>query len=130
MERNFKLSIMTPKKNFFEGEVTQLNLNIANGRIGFLAEHLPTVSYIKTSRFSIIENGVIKEGVIIGGVVYMNGKDASIITSRVKWLSDVDREHATERLKIHEENLKNPNINSAEKEILNQKILYYQKQLG
>ena len=128
MAKTFELSIMTPRNNFFQGEVTQLNIEIANGRIGFLADHIPLVSSIKTSKFSIIENGYIKEGVIMGGIIYMDGKEASVITSRVKWLEDIDLEHVNKRIDVHTESLNKPNISKSEKEILKQKIIYYESQ--
>ncbi len=130
MEKEFNLSIMTPKKNFFYGNITQINLEIANGRIGILSNHIPIISSIKTSLFSIIEKGVLKEGVIIGGIIHMDGEKALIITPKVKWLNDVNLKDAKKRLQYYEELLnKSKKISNSERKIIKNKIIYYKKQI-
>ncbi len=133
MEKEFKLSIMTPQKNFFYGKISQMNLEIANGRIGILSNHIPIISSIKTSLFSIIEKGILKEGVIIGGIIYMNGESALVITSKVKWLNDVNVKDAKKRLSYYQKLLNNSNskkISNSERKMIESKIIYYTKQIN
>ncbi len=129
MAHEFNLEILTPTKTFFQGKVTLLNLEIIEGRIGIMAKRQPLVSAIKTSQFSIIENERLIEGVIIGGILYMDGKETTIVTSRVKWYEDVNVSFSKKRLAYHQNILKTTKLKPAEKADLEKKIKYYKLQL-
>ncbi len=129
MATEFDLAILTPTKIFFQGKVSLINLEIFEGRIGIMAKRQPLISAIKTSQFSIIENDKLIEGIIIGGILYMDGEETTIITSRVKWYEDVNIAFSTKRLAHHESVLKTADLKPTEKAMLEKKIKYYKLQL-
>jgi len=81
--KNFKLEILTPKSNFFKGEVKMLNIKVAKGYVGLLVDHTPFTSFVVPSKFTIEQNGQKKEGFISGGLIYMNRKECSVIANDV-----------------------------------------------
>ncbi len=129
MKNSFKLSMLTPKKTFFQGEAVLVNLNIANGRIGMMYDMSPLTSYIKISDFSFVTSNNHKvEGVIQGGVVYMDGKECTIVSPRIKFKDDLDKKYANERLAFWKESLVK-NEKEDQKDIINEKIAFYEEVL-
>ncbi len=127
MKNNFKLSILTPKKTFFQGEASLINLDIANGRIGMMYDMSPLTSYIKISSFSFItSNDHRVEGVIQGGVVYMDGKECTIVSPKVKFKDDLDKNYASKRLEFWKDKMKN-NDREDQIDIINEKISFYEE---
>ncbi|NOQ50428.1 MAG: hypothetical protein GQ557_02020 [Mycoplasmataceae bacterium] len=130
MNKEFNLEILTPQVSFYIGKITLLNLEISEGRIGIMADHIPLVSVIKTSTFSIVEKATIKRGVIIGGILYMSGKEATVVAPRVKWIGDIDTVFIKKRLEQHQKSLENEDLKPLQKEALIKKITYYQVQIA
>lgn len=107
MENKFKLTIMTPDKEFFNGEVVKLNSEDSDGRFGILPNHssivsdlIPTVTSfqdINNKEFHCFtSNGVIK---IKNNVVVM-------ICDAAEWPEEIDKDRATAAKIRAEERLK------------------------
>ena len=47
MANHIKLTILTPEKEFYSGEILSLNTEGEEGRFGILANHVPMVSTLK-----------------------------------------------------------------------------------
>jgi len=47
MANHIKLTILTPEKEFYSGEILSLNTEGEDGRFGILANHVPMISPLK-----------------------------------------------------------------------------------
>ena len=66
MENHIKLTILTPEKEFYSGEILSLNTESDEGRFGILANHVPMVSPLKPTVTTFTE---------------LNGKELKAFTS-------------------------------------------------
>ena len=129
MSKKFNLSIVTPKKLFLSEEIEILNLNVSEGRIGLLINHVPFISKIKISDFSFERNGEKIFGYLLGGIIYMDGKKATIITRKAILKEEVDKNVSKGKINSIEKQLKDSNLTKEKIDLLNKKLLFYQKQL-
>lgn len=130
MANTFKLSILTPRENFFIGEVQLLDIEAFDGYIGILKDHIPFVSSIKTNYFWILdEKGDKKKGVILDGILSVLQTEVTVITSRVNWLIDKELKVINAKIKEKTDLLKNDKLTDFERKELEKKLLFYQKRL-
>ena len=129
MSKKFNLSIVTPKSLFLNEEIEILNLNVLEGRIGLLIDHVPFISQIKISDFSFEKNGEKIIGYLMGGIIYMDGKKATIITRKAILKNEIDKNVSKNKINSLEQQLKDSNLTKEKIELLNKKLLFYQKQL-
>ena len=97
---NFKLSIITPRGIFWEGDATIITLKISEGYIGIMKNRLPIMSSVKTSKFSIreSENGSEKFGVLGNGIVQANGDEVTVIVKDIVWLKETEVNEVSKHL--------------------------------
>ncbi len=118
------LSIATPTGKRFQKNVVQINAEIAEGRIGVLAKHVPLVSSLKTSLFSIrYEDGKIEHGVVAGGIFNVTGAEVTILTIDYVFESEIDVSRAKKEIEKIKKELSN-NIKDAQKKALNERLKY------
>ncbi len=118
------LSIATPTGKRFQKNVVQINAEIAEGRIGVLAKHVPLVSSLKTSLFSIrCEDGKIEHGVVAGGIFNVTGAEVTILTIDYVFESEIDVSRAKKEIEKIKKELSN-NIKDAQKKALNERLKY------
>lgn len=130
MANTFKLSILTPRENFFVGEVQLLDIEAFDGYIGILKDHIPFVSSIKTNYFWILdEKGDKKKGVILDGILSVLQTEVTVITSRVNWLIDKELKVINAKIREKTDLLKNDKLTDFERKELEKKLLFYQKRL-
>lgn len=130
MANTFKLSILTPRETFFIGEVELLDIEVFNGYIGILKDHIPFVSSIKTNYFWIIDQKQQKKkGVILDGILNVSKNEVIVITSRVNWLKDKETKVINAKIKEKKDLLNNKKLTDFERKELEKKLLFYQKRL-
>ena len=58
--KNFELKIITPDRTFFEGQVSMVEFNTTEGRIGVYKNHIPLTVIIKPGVLTITGEQVLK----------------------------------------------------------------------
>jgi F-type H+-transporting ATPase subunit epsilon len=96
---NFKLGIVTPEKNFFEGEVESLSVDTLSGRIQILANHTAYASGILPSVIKFKQGKDSKLAVITGGFIQFMNNEAMILADSAEWPEEVDENRAKEAYK-------------------------------
>ncbi|MBQ8780862.1 MAG: ATP synthase F1 subunit epsilon [Oscillospiraceae bacterium] len=95
MAAQFKLSIITPEKVFFEGETSRLIVRTTEGDLGILARHTSLVSSLPSGPMRIMmEDGSFRTAALSSGFLKVGGNKVSIIANAVEWADEIDIEWA------------------------------------
>ena len=95
MAAQFKLTIITPEKIFFEGETSKLILRNTEGDLGVLAHHTSLVSSLPSGPLRImLEDGSFRTAALSSGILKIGGNKVSIIANAVEWADEIDIEWA------------------------------------
>lgn len=97
MSSKFKLSILTPDKNFYSGEITELNTVTINGAIGILADHSPFVGLLEPAitKFKL-EDGSVKTAFTSTGILKVEKTGVEMIVDASEWPEEIDIKRAEE----------------------------------
>ncbi len=128
MSKTFKLEIVTPRSNFYNGEVSLVYMKLAKGYTALLVNHTPFTSFIVPSKFEIEENGTRKAGFIKGGLIYMNREECSVIAEDVLWESDVNKSEAKRKADEIKEKLKDKELGKTQRKELEKLFEFYEVQ--
>lgn len=122
MENHIKLTILTPEKEFYSGEILSLYTESEEGRFGILANHVPMVSLLRPTVTTFTElNGKELKAFTSVGVLRVQQGAVSILCSAVEWPEDIDAERARRSKERAEERLLHKDaidVNRAENAIL------------
>lgn len=95
MAAQFKLSIITPEKIFYEGETSRLIVRTTEGDLGILAHHTSLVSSLPSGPMQIMqEDGSFRTAALSSGILKIGGNKVSIIANAVEWADEIDIEWA------------------------------------
>ena len=87
----FRLSIVTPERVFFEGEINSLIVPGTEGYIGILAHHAPLISALKPGR---VEFRDLEEKInmisVTKGFLEVSGNVATILCDAAEFAQEID----------------------------------------
>lgn len=97
MASKMKLSIVTPEKKFYAGEVTEINTETQTGGIGILPEHIPFVGMLvpTETRFKL-EDGSEKAVFTSTGLMKVTKTEVEMLVDASEWPEDIDLKRAEE----------------------------------
>jgi F-type H+-transporting ATPase subunit epsilon len=122
MANHLKLTILTPEKEFYSGDILSLNTEGEEGRFGVLAKHVPMVSTLKPT-VTIFTDLLGKElkAFTSTGILRVRPGVVEMLCSACEWPEDIDvlrtkkaKERAEERL-LHKDGI---DVKRAENAIL------------
>ncbi len=105
MSKLFKLNIVTPGVNMFEGEVELVVVKAAAGDMGIMAGHELTVAPLSIGAIKIKNGDDYKVAASSGGFLSVDRDEVNIITDAAEWATDVDVKRAEESKKRAEERI-------------------------
>lgn len=95
MAAEFRLSIITPEKTFFDDETSLVIVRTNDGDIGILANHTSLVASLPSGPVKIkTEDGSFKIAAISSGIIKVGGNKVSIIANAIEWADEIDLEWA------------------------------------
>ncbi|MGV8980049.1 ATP synthase F1 subunit epsilon [Clostridium sp.] len=95
MEKHMKLTILTPEKEFYGGEILSLNTESDDGRFGILANHVPMVAPLKPTVTTFIDlNGKELKAFTSTGVLRVKKGEVEMLCDACEWPEDIDMERA------------------------------------
>ena len=95
MAAQFKLTVITPEKVFFDDETSQIIVRTAAGDIGVLANHTSLVADRPSGPLKIkTEDGSYKIAALSSGLLKVGDNKVSIIANAVEWADEIDVEWA------------------------------------
>jgi F-type H+-transporting ATPase subunit epsilon len=100
-----KLQILTPEKNFFEGEVQLVVVKGVEGSMGIMYDHEPFVTPLGIGPIKILQDNQIKHAAISQGYVEVMEEEIVILADTAEWPEDIDINRAEEAKKRAEKRL-------------------------
>ncbi|UCD95186.1 MAG: ATP synthase F1 subunit epsilon [Candidatus Zixiibacteriota bacterium] len=102
----FDLTIVTPEKIFYEGEVASLIVPGSEGYLGVLTDHAPLITGIIPGKVTIKDKShqELELGVSYG-FFEVSSNHATLLADSVEFISDIDLERARAALKRAKERL-------------------------
>ncbi|MCT4592776.1 MAG: ATP synthase F1 subunit epsilon [Anaeromicrobium sp.] len=119
MASTFKLEIVTPERDFFEGEVEEIVVRTVSGDLGILKDHMHTVSPLAPGVVKIKQEGKFKEAACSGGFIQVKTEKTTIVADACEWPDEIDVKRAEEALKRAEKNLDSSDENIDKKRARN-----------
>jgi F-type H+-transporting ATPase subunit epsilon len=103
-----KLSINTPERNFYHGEIKELKTNSLNGSIEILSKHIPMITVLKPSVTIFIDvEGKTNKAFTSQGILKVEGNEVRILCDAAEWPEEIDEQRAIASKTRAEERLKN-----------------------
>jgi len=110
MENILKLTIITPEKDLYIGEILELVTENDYGRLGFLPDHIPMVTVLKPSITTFTQkDGNKLKAFTSSGVLNIKNNEIKIMCDASEWPEDIDIRRAEESKKRAESRLKDIN---------------------
>lgn len=96
MSGKIHLEIVTPDKNFYEGDVEMFVIETTEGEIGVLSDHEPLVTPVSIGHIwiKIDESSEIKNASCSKGFLTINENIATVVVDSAEWQEEIDVERA------------------------------------
>lgn len=94
-----KVSILTPTKKIFEGEVDILNVPTPRGNFGILPHHYPLLSMITIGKLNYRKKKETVEYAISGGVLTVEQNEVYVLAEAIERKDEIDIDRAMEAKK-------------------------------
>ena len=102
-----KLTLTTPERKTFEGEIDQVTLPTAQGQITILPNHMSIVTQLEPGEL-VVKQGQKESNLATGfGFAEITGKQVSVLTDLAEEVAEISEKEAEEARKRAEEALKN-----------------------
>jgi len=106
MRKNVNLSILTPEKVFFKGEVSQITAETSEGEMGIMAGHMPIIAVISDSFLKVDENGAWRGAALGQGIMNVSSAGIEFFVDTAEWAEDIDVQRSEKALRRAEERLR------------------------
>jgi F-type H+-transporting ATPase subunit epsilon len=107
LSEGLKLSISTPERNFYHGEVREIKTNSLNGNIEILRGHIPLITALKPSVTTFIDiKGNKFKAFTSLGILKVKANEVKILCDAAEWPEEIDEQRAAASRMRAEERLK------------------------
>lgn len=96
--RNFHLRIITPDREFYEGDVDMVEFNTTEGAIGVLPGHIPLTVIVKPGILTITEAEGKKVAALHAGFAEILPEEITILAEIIEWPGEIDEHRAQEAM--------------------------------
>jgi F-type H+-transporting ATPase subunit epsilon len=86
----FQVSLVSPEKLLFSGQIDQVDLPGAEGDFGVLAGHAPVVTMLRPGLVTAIAGSVRDRFVVFGGLAEFSQDDLTILAESATSIEDLD----------------------------------------
>lgn len=90
----FKLKIMTPERDFYEGEASMVEFTTTEGEIGIYKNHIPLTVVVAPGVLKIHEENGIRDASLISGFAEILPERVTILAETVEWPDEIDAARA------------------------------------
>lgn len=94
MAEKFKLTIVTPDREFFNEDVDMVEFNTTEGEIGIYKGHIPLTVIVKPGILTITQGDTVKNAALHAGFVQILPEEVTILAEIIEWPGEIDEERA------------------------------------
>ena len=94
MAEKFKLTIVTPDREFFSEDVDMVEFNTTEGEIGIYKGHIPLTVIVKPGILTITQGETVKNAALNAGFVQILPEEVTILAEIIEWPGEIDEERA------------------------------------
>ncbi|MCQ2978561.1 MAG: F0F1 ATP synthase subunit epsilon [Clostridia bacterium] len=105
-DKKIKLNIVTPSRNFYDGEANMVIVKTVDGEVGIMPDHIPLVSILDVGMVDIKEGNEIKSATVNMGFIQVVNNEVSIFTDSAEWPEEIDIDRAKSAKERAEQRLK------------------------
>lgn len=105
MADKFRLTIVTPDREFFNEDAEMVEFNTTEGEIGVYAGHAPLTVIVKPGILTITQGDTIKNAALHAGFVQILPQEVTILAEIIEWPGEIDEERASAARQRAEERL-------------------------
>lgn len=96
MANCMRLHIITPNRDFYQGDVTMVELTTTVGNIGIYPNHIPLTAVIAPGVLRIHEQEKTLEAALLSGFITILPEEVIIMAETVEWPDEIDFSRAEE----------------------------------
>ncbi len=94
MAEKFKLTIVTPDREFFNEDVDMVEFNTTEGEIGIYKGHIPLTVIVKPGILTITQGDSVRNAALHAGFVQILPEEVTILAEIIEWPDEIDEERA------------------------------------
>ena len=94
MAEKFKLTIVTPDREFFNEEADMVEFNTTEGEIGVYAGHAPLTVIVKPGILTITQGETVRNAALHAGFVQILPEEITILAEIIEWPQEIDAKRA------------------------------------
>lgn len=91
-----KLKVITPEEEFYEGDVSMVELTTTEGNIGIYPQHIPLTAVVAPGVLKIHEGSEVREAALLSGFITIMPDVVTIMAEAVEWPDEIDFKRAEE----------------------------------
>lgn len=96
MAETMRLQVVVPDGGFFDGEVTMVELNTANGQMGIYPHHIPLTVAAEPGILKIHQGSDVKHATLMSGFIQVLPDKVTILSETSEWPDEIDGARANE----------------------------------
>ena len=109
MAEKFRLTIVTPDREFFNEDVDMVEFNTTEGEIGIYKGHAPLTVIINPGILTITQGDTVKNAALHAGFAQILQEEVTILAEIIEWPGEIDEERARAARERAEERLRSRN---------------------
>ncbi len=90
----FHLSVVTPERMFFEGDVERVTVRTVSGDVGILKGHAKYISALGIGKMRIKTESGEKTAALAEGFIKVDGDKTLVLASACEWAEEIDLSRA------------------------------------
>jgi F-type H+-transporting ATPase subunit epsilon len=111
LAEKFKLTIVTPDRQFFDEEADMVEFNTTEGEIGIYAGHAPLTVIVKPGVLRITQGDNVRNAALHAGFVQILPEEVTILAEIIEWPGEIDEPRASAARQRAEERLAHRDAN-------------------
>ena len=96
MAEMMKLQVVTPDREFFNGDVIMVELNTADGEMGIYPHHIPLTVAVSPGVLRIHKEDGDKAAALLSGFIQVLPEKITILAETCEWPEEIDGARANE----------------------------------
>lgn len=91
-----KLHVITPDRDFYQGDVSMVELTTTEGNIGVYPNHIPLTAVVSPGILRIHEQDKTLEAALLSGFITILPEEVVVMAETVEWPDEIDFSRAEE----------------------------------